>query len=489
VTTLWLNGDSVFDYTDIWQFLGTTIGDALGPLAGIDISGKKTLVLPQPPPGLTMSYLIRGYSGGASDLNELGLLTSIQGGQDLWVRARLANYTTAFYDEVDALGIVPSGTLNCLATKAMQDQVNAPLLDPSSPSYIGGTGVWSGFLNTCDAALSSFKNHFFECLAQGGVADVFSLVLDLAKISDPIADLLLSGPGQISSAGRAIQIVTEMEKTDSPVDTAYITLTNSAVPKATVVTVSPQNPTIIAGGQQPFSFTARDALGNIIPNVGVAWNSSNPAIATVDSNGLAIGVAAGQARITVTAPSTGASASTLLTVSSPALDHLGIAPSSSTLHVGQTAQFGVFGISSTGNPFSLGAVTWSSSPAGIVSVSQTGLVTALQAGSAFINADSGGKSVAATIAVIAATPSQIVVTPANATINVGSTFPLAAKAIDGSGNPISGVTFTWGLNSPAGVVSVDPDGTVHALGGGSGHCDSIRRGNQRPGFYHRFGRR
>jgi len=466
VTTLWLEGDSIFNYTDIWQFLGTTIGDALGPLVGIDISGKKTLLLPQPPPGLATSYMIRAYSGGASDPNELGLLTSIPDGQDLWVRARLANYTTAFYDEVDALGIVPSGTLTCLATKAVQDRINAPLLDPSSPSYIGRTGIWSGFLNTCGAALSSFKNHFFECLAQGGVADTFSLLLDLAKISDPIADLLLSGPGQVSSAGHAVQIVVEMEKTDSPVDTAYISLTNSAVPRTAGITVSPQNPTIIAGGQQPFSFTARDGLGDIIPNASVTWNSSNQATATVDNGGVATGVAAGQARITVTAPATGASASTILTVTAPALDHLGIAPSSATLHVGQTVQFGVFGLSSTGTPFSLGAVTWSSSPAGIVSVSQTGLVTALQAGSAFINADSGGKSVAATIAVIAATPSQVVVTPANATINVGSTFPLAAKAIDASGNPISGVTFTWGLNSPAGVVSVDPDGTVHALAAG-----------------------
>jgi uncharacterized protein YjdB len=465
VNTFWVPGKSLFQYTDILGQLNTFLSGFLNSLAGFAAPDATNLSLIQPVPGTSTSYLLRAYSGGDNDPNELNLITTLPDGRSLWINARLANYTAVIFDEIDALGVVPSGIVNCLVKDAVQDEVTSVLIDPSSASFIGGGSAWSGFINTNVAILSDFKNNFSSCAVSSSLDSFFKMLADITELGSGIGDIL-QGISIISSAGHAIQIVTEMEATDSPVDTAYITLTNTAVPRTAGITVSPQNPTIIAGGQQPFSFVARDALGNIISNANVTWNSSDQSIATVNNSGVAIGIAAGQARITVSDPATGASSNTFLTITTPTLDHLGIAPALSTLHVGQTAQFNVFGISSTGNPFPLGTAVWSSSPAGIVSVSQTGLVTALQAGSTFINADSGGKSVAATIQVIAATPGQIVVTPANATINVGSTFPLAAKAIDASGNPISGVSFAWGLNSPAGVATVDPNGTVHAVAAG-----------------------
>jgi Big-like domain-containing protein/putative Ig domain-containing protein len=467
ITTLWIDGDSLFDYTDLLQWLGNSLGGFLGSLAGYDISGNKNLVLPQPSPGTSTSYLLRAYSGGNNDPAELNLIATLPKGADLWLRARLANYTTAAYDMVDVLGVVPSGIMTCLASKGVQDQVTAPLLDPSSPSYIGGSSVWNGFVSTGVTIVGDFKNHFFECAASAGIGDLIDLILDVAKLATVVGKIV-DGPAAISSAGHAIQIVREMEVTNSPVDTAYITITNNSVVGSASMLISPASPTITAGGQQHFSFVARDAQGHVIPNVSVVWNSSDKMIGTIDNGGLATGVAAGQVRITVTATATGASAGTLLNVIAPGLDHLGISPGSSTLHVGQTVQFSVSGVSSTGNPIALGPVNWTTSPSGIVSVSPTGLVTAVQGGSAFVNADSGGKSVAATVGVIAATPGQIVVTPANTTINVGSTFPLAAKAVDVLGNPISGVTFTWSLNQlGVGVVTVDPaTGTVHGLAAG-----------------------
>ncbi|MBZ5525893.1 MAG: Ig-like domain-containing protein [Acidobacteriia bacterium] len=465
VSTIWLPGDSLFEYTDLLGQLNSFLTNFLNSLAGFSSSDVTSLSLPQPAPGTSTSYLVRAYSGGDSDLSELDLIATLPDGTNLWIRARLANYTTAIFDEVNALGIVPPGILSCLAQAAVQDEVINALIDPSSTSFIGGNSAWSGFVAANVAILGDFKNNFIGCAVSEGVGGLLEMLGDVAKLALVVGDIL-QGASAISSAGHAIQIVTEMEATDSAVDTAYITVTNAAIPGSANMTIAPTGPSIGAGAQQQFSFVARDAGGSVITNPTVVWNSSNSTVATIDNRGLVSGVAPGQARITVTTTGTGASASTLLTVTAPALDHLGISPASSTLHVGQTAQFSVFGVSSTGTPIALGPVNWTTSPAGIVSVSTTGLVTALQAGSAFVNADSGGKAVAATIAVIAATPSQIIVTPSNATINVGSSLPLSAKAVDASGNSIGGVTFAWGLNSPSGVVTVDSNGMVHAVAAG-----------------------
>jgi uncharacterized protein YjdB len=472
VSTIWLPGNSLFQYTDILGQLDGFLTSFLNSLAGFGSTDVTVLSLPQPAAGVvSTSYLLRAYSGGDGDPTELNLIATLPDGPNgaatnLWIRARLANYTTAAFDEINALGIVPSGVLSCLAEDVVQDQVTSALVDSSSSSFIGGSDAWSGFVAADAAILGDFKNNFRLCSVTAGVDSFLEMLWDVAKLASVIGDIL-QGASAISSAGHAIQIVTEMEATDSPVDTAYVTVTNNnTVPGSASIVISPASPTISAGGQQPFSFVARDSLGNIVPKTSVTWNSSDTTIAAIDNAGVATGVAAGQARITVTAIATGVSASTILSVTAPVLDHLEISPGSATLHVGQTAQFNLFGVSNSGNPIAIGPVTWTASAPAVVSVSQNGLVTALQKGSSFINANSGGKSVAATIAVISATASQVIVTPANATINVGGMLPLTAQAIDSSGNPISGLSFTWSLNSPPGVVTVDSTGTVHAVAAG-----------------------
>jgi DNA/RNA endonuclease G (NUC1) len=82
-------------------------------------------------------------------------------------------------------------------------------------------------------------------------------------------------------------------------------------PVVASVTVAPATATIAQAATQSFVATAFDAANQPIPGVVVTWTSSAPAIATVNANGVATGVAAGDTVITATAPNTVAGSASL----------------------------------------------------------------------------------------------------------------------------------------------------------------------------------
>jgi Bacterial Ig-like domain (group 2) len=103
--------------------------------------------------------------------------------------------------------------------------------------------------------------------------------------------------------------------------TGAATLTITAPPTLTSLSISPLNPTIAANGTQQF-FANATYSDNSVQDVtqNASWTSSNPNVATIQSTGqqnpgLAEGVGAGAATITVSF--NGQSSSTLLTVTSP----------------------------------------------------------------------------------------------------------------------------------------------------------------------------
>ena len=71
---------------------------------------------------------------------------------------------------------------------------------------------------------------------------------------------------------------------------------------AVMVSVSPASASINAGASRAFSASSIDADGFPVVGITYTWSSSNTAVATVNAAGLALGVAAGDATITATAP-------------------------------------------------------------------------------------------------------------------------------------------------------------------------------------------
>ena len=66
----------------------------------------------------------------------------------------------------------------------------------------------------------------------------------------------------------------------------------------TSLIVSPATASVTVSGMQTFTVVTKDANGNVVTGTAVKWRSSNPAVATISSSGVATGVAVGSTSIT-----------------------------------------------------------------------------------------------------------------------------------------------------------------------------------------------
>ena len=149
------------------------------------------------------------------------------------------------------------------------------------------------------------------------------------------------------------------------------------------VTVSPATATISKGlSTQPYTATARDQYGDVMPGQTASWASLNTNVATVASTGAltatATGVGGGTATIRATVA--GVNGDATLTVLAPAT--LTLSPSSAI-----TCPSGVNNkiltatvLDQNGGVWSAGTVGWSSSNAGIATATSTGSRTGNVAG-------------------------------------------------------------------------------------------------------------
>ena len=127
-------------------------------------------------------------------------------------------------------------------------------------------------------------------------------------------------------------------------------------------------------------------ISSVLPaaliNQSVTWTSSNTAIATVDSTGDVSAVSAGTATIIVTTIDGSKTASCTVSVTNP-VTTVSLNKTTDVLTVGGTDTLiaGILPTTATNQ-----AVTWTSSNTAIVSVDNTGKVTAISAGNAVITA-------------------------------------------------------------------------------------------------------
>ncbi len=236
-----------------------------------------------------------------------------------------------------------------------------------------------------------------------------------------------------------------------------------AVPVGAVV-VTPPTASLIVGSTVQFSAVVLDTAGNALSGRSVTWTSSNTGIASVSAAGLVTGVSAGSA--TLSATSGGKSGTATVTVTPVPVAAVSVTPATATLAVGGTVQLTATPQDSAGNPLSARTVAWSTSSSGVATVSTSGLVTGIAAGSATITATSGGKSGTATVTVSLVPVATVSVTPAAATVAVGGTVQLAATPRDSAGNPLSARTVTWSTSS-SGVATVSTSGLVTGIAAGS----------------------
>jgi Bacterial Ig-like domain (group 2) len=242
---------------------------------------------------------------------------------------------------------------------------------------------------------------------------------------------------------------------------------SSFQPTLVSISVTPATASIGVQGTQQFK-----AVGTFSDNstqdltTSVQWSSSAPNVATINSAGLASGVAAGTTTILATSAAVGGSSS--LAVTALTLVSITVGPSDPSIPVGETQQFtatGTFSDNSTQNLTNTAA--WSSSAAGVATISATGLAKGVGVGSSTINATVSGISGSTTLSVGAATLTSIAVTPANPTIPAGS--PLQFDALgtytDGSTEDLT-LAVTWTSSSTT-VATITSGGLALAVAAGN----------------------
>src|SRR5436190_445427 len=251
--------------------------------------------------------------------------------------------------------------------------------------------------------------------------------------------------------------VTASDPTTATSDTATVTVIQ--VPVASV-TVSPASPSLRVGTTVALTATTLDSAGNTLTGRTITWSSSNGAVATVTSGGLVTGVAAGTA--TMTATSEGKSGTSAITVTFVPVATVTVTPASANLAVGQTVQLTATTRDANGNPLSGRTITWSSSNTAVATVTTSGSVKGVTAGSATITATSEGQSGASAISVRIVPVATVAVSPASASVQVGGTVQLTAVTKDSVGNTLTGRTITW-ASSNSTVATVSTTGLVSGL--------------------------
>lgn len=234
------------------------------------------------------------------------------------------------------------------------------------------------------------------------------------------------------------------------------------------VTILPSSASVSVGGNTVLRAVAYDANGQELSGRAVVWASSATQTASVDATGKVTGVAAGTATITGTIE--GITASATVTVTLVPVATVIVTPGSASLIVGHTASLSAVATDANGNVLDGRQITWSSANTAIATVSEQGLVTAVDSGATTVIATAEGKTGAAQIVVTAdpnKTPvASVSITPPTATMAIGGTVTLSATALDDNGNVLTGRTVAWSSATPS-VATVDDNGVVTAASAGT----------------------
>ena len=245
------------------------------------------------------------------------------------------------------------------------------------------------------------------------------------------------------------------------------TTTFTVLPAALVsISVIPSTPSLAVGNTTQLNAVGLFTDGSTQNISAATWNSSNTAIATVDSTGFATTLTTGTT--TISAVSGSITGSTVVTVTSAVILSITVAPVSLSLPIGSVQQFtatGTFSDASTQDITNSG--TWTSSTGTVATINNSGLATTLTIGSTTMTASMGAVSGSADLQVIAASLQSISVTPATLPMATGTTAQLTATGSysDGSSQDLTS-TAIWSSSAGA-IASVSTSGLVSALKPGS----------------------
>ncbi len=226
----------------------------------------------------------------------------------------------------------------------------------------------------------------------------------------------VSGTGLLAVTAPGATTITATS--EGRVGTATITVI--PVPVASVV-VTPGTTSILVGQTVQLTAAARDSVGGALSGREVTWSSSDVTRATVSETGLATALTVGP--VSISGTTEGKSGTASISVLPVPVASVAIDAPPALIRVGQAVQLSAAARDSIGGALAGRLITWSSNDATIASVSASGVLTGLRAGTVTISAASEGRSATATVTVTASlAPLVIRIAPATLTPGLSATL-------------------------------------------------------------------
>ncbi len=325
---------------------------------------------------------------------------------------------------VDANGVVTTiaaGTVVITASKGGQSDTSTLTIVPAKLVSISvqGKGQMSAFTSQQFTALGVFDDGSTQPLPNA----------TWTSSASGIATVDANGVVTAFSAGNATITATF----DSVSGSTSVTVTNATISS---LTISPLNGSASVDTSTQFTATGQFSDGSTQDLTAyVIWTSSVGSVATISNSGVASALSNGVT--TITASYGSATASTQLTVSPAKLVSLAIVPANPVMAPHTRMQLKVVGTYSDGSTSSnINVSSWKSSKNRFATMRSGGVVFAKRAGSSTITVTAAGLSASTTLTISSATLKSIAITPANATISVGSTQQYTATGTLSDNNQV-----------------------------------------------------
>ncbi|MBC7895592.1 MAG: Ig-like domain-containing protein [Cytophagaceae bacterium] len=241
------------------------------------------------------------------------------------------------------------------------------------------------------------------------------------------------------------------------------------------VELSPATLSLVVGRDTALRARVVLGFGTFQEPGGVFWSSADVSVATVDATGRVTAVQPGNTRIA--ASRDGKSAMTQLEVMAPPVSSVRVAPASSGITVGSTLTLRADPLFASGDPVPGRTIAWTTSTAAVASVTASGTVQAVAAGTATITATVDGVSGTAAITVSVVPVATVVTSPTTASLILSRTTQLTATTRAASGSTLTGRAVAWSTDAPT-IAPVSATGLVTTLNTGTANISATSEGRR-----------
>src|SRR5438309_1683154 len=218
------------------------------------------------------------------------------------------------------------------------------------------------------------------------------------------------------------------------------------------IAISPRTLSLQQNQTSDFTAVGFTSTGDTA-TVAVSWSVSSGIITDTSTTSgkhygrYKAGADTGRVKVVAHGNPGGTSDTAVVTVTPAPVASVMVSPASASEQVGQSVTLSATTKDAAGNVLSGRTVTWASSNVAVATVSASGVVTGVAAGSATMTAMSEGQSGTAGVTVSNAPVASVAESPASASVTVGQTVQFTATPKDASGNPLAGRVVTWSTSN------------------------------------------